>query len=107
MAGELIGFPEITADTVARYEQPGPRYTSYPTAPEWTTSYGPSDYAAGLVQAGTAPSEPLSVYIHIPFCRRMCTFCGCNVVIARDNARADRYLSHLGEEMRLAAGLLG
>ena len=107
MAGELIGFPEITADTVAHYEQPGPRYTSYPTAPEWTTAYGPSDYAAGLVQAGTAPSEPLSVYIHIPFCRRMCTFCGCNVVIARDNARADRYLTHLGEEMRLAAGLLG
>src|SRR5499433_1946121 len=107
MAGELIGFPEITADTVARYEQPGPRYTSYPTAPEWTPAYGPSDYATSLVQAGQASAEPLSIYIHIPFCRRMCTFCGCNVVIARDNSRADRYVTHVGEEIRLAAGLLG
>jgi oxygen-independent coproporphyrinogen III oxidase len=100
-------FPEVNAATVAQYEQPGPRYTSYPTAPEWTAAYGPSEYAAALAQAGKTPNEPLSVYVHIPFCHRMCTFCGCNVVIARDNSRADRYLTHLGHEMQLAADQLG
>lgn len=103
----ICAFPEVTPATVTRYEQAGPRYTSYPTAPEWTTAFGPTDYADSLAETGRRTGEPLSLYIHIPFCHRMCTFCGCNVVIARDTSRADRYLTHLGQEMQLAANLLG
>jgi oxygen-independent coproporphyrinogen III oxidase len=101
-------FPEVTPATIARYEQPGPRYTSYPTAPEWSGAFGPSEYGAKLVEAGRRRAqEPLSLYVHIPFCHRMCTFCGCNVVIARDAQRADAYITHLEREMRLVADLLG
>lgn len=90
-----------------RYDVPGPRYTSYPTVPEWTTDFSSDDYAARLEQAGRKPGEPLSLYFHLPFCKSLCWYCGCNVVISKDPAAADRYIDHLIKEMDLARGKLG
>ena len=101
-------FPPITDELVKRYDVPAPRYTSYPTAPEWRDSTGPADHAAALKAAGAlGPSAPLSLYVHIPFCRERCTFCGCNVVISRKQSSADRYLAALAREMDEVAERLG
>jgi oxygen-independent coproporphyrinogen-3 oxidase len=75
------------SDLIRRYDVPGPRYTSYPTAPEWTSDVGPRELASAIQRAGrAAPSKPLSLYVHLPFCRSLCTYCGCNVVITKDRA---------------------
>ncbi len=93
---------------VRRYEASGPRYTSYPTVPSWTDAFGPADYAAKLEEAGRAGAEaPLSVYVHVPFCRKLCTYCGCNVVISRNPKEADRYLDQVSRELDLVAVRLG
>jgi len=101
-------FPQVNGATIARYEQPGPRYTSYPTVPQWNARFGPAQYAAKLsAAAGEGASSPLSLYFHLPFCRHMCAFCGCNVVVTRDSTKADEYLTHLELELALAAERLG
>ena len=104
----MNGLPALTDEQIRHFDIPGPRYTSYPTAPEWTTSFGPDDLRDRLVAAGRVdPAEPLSTYIHIPFCKELCTYCGCNVVIAKGPERADAYVDRLEREMALAAPLLG
>lgn len=104
----MSAFPPVTPDVVARYDVPGPRYTSYPTVPEWTEAFTAADYARKLGEASLAGrGEPLSLYFHIPFCREMCTFCGCNVVVAKNVEKADPYLDHVLREVDLAASLLG
>jgi oxygen-independent coproporphyrinogen-3 oxidase len=91
-----------------RYDVAGPRYTSYPTAPEWKHDFGPADLGERLEVAGAADrSAPLSLYVHLPFCRSLCWYCGCNVVISKEKAAADRYLDHLALEMDLAVERLG
>lgn len=93
---------------VARYDVPGPRYTSYPTAPEWTDRFGSDEYEARLRMAGgVEPTVPLSLYVHLPFCRELCTYCGCNVVVSKNQQRADGYLDHVAMELALAAERLG
>jgi oxygen-independent coproporphyrinogen-3 oxidase len=84
-------------DLLKRYNQPAPRYTSYPPAPHWQPAH-----AGLLVSALRRSQAPLSIYVHIPFCERLCLYCGCNVVVARDHSRADAYLKRLDEEMELA-----
>jgi oxygen-independent coproporphyrinogen-3 oxidase len=99
-------FPTITDELLARIDQPGPRYTSYPTAPIWSTAFGPTQHAAALARAG-AENAPLSIYVHVPFCQAMCSYCGCNVVVDRTGARAARYLEMLPREIGLVADHLG
>jgi oxygen-independent coproporphyrinogen-3 oxidase len=99
-----LPFPEPTEEMVRRYDLAAPRYTSYPTVPEWTSSFGPEAHALKLEEAGRAsPGAPLSMYVHLPFCREMCTYCGCNVVITENQAKADPYLDHVAAELDLAA----
>jgi oxygen-independent coproporphyrinogen-3 oxidase len=70
----------VTEAILERYNVPGPRYTSYPTAPEWVDSFGPNDFERALTKSNAQrPSPPLSIYIHLPFCESLCLFCGCNV----------------------------
>jgi oxygen-independent coproporphyrinogen-3 oxidase len=90
---------------IKKYDRPGPRYTSYPTAPEWTDAFGPGEYEQHLARAD-AETGPLSVYVHLPFCREMCRFCGCNVVATHDRSRADGYLDQLEKEVELVAARL-
>ena len=91
---------------VEKYDRPGPRYTSYPTAPHFRSDFGAADHAA-LLDRSAEIGRPLSLYVHIPFCTTRCLFCGCNVKIARDRTWGRRYLPLLEREAALAAARLG
>jgi hypothetical protein len=98
----------VPSDLVARYDVPGPRYTSYPTAARWTNAVGPAAHAAALERlAARGAGAPLSLYVHLPFCRSLCLYCACNVVVARDAASADPYLDDLEREIDRVAERLG
>jgi oxygen-independent coproporphyrinogen-3 oxidase len=93
-------------ELIAKYDRPGPRYTSYPTAPQLREGFGPAEHASLL--AGSAGSgRPLSLYVHVPFCDVRCFFCACNVTISHDRGWGRRYLPMLDREMEIAARLLG
>ncbi|RPJ42290.1 MAG: oxygen-independent coproporphyrinogen III oxidase, partial [Candidatus Latescibacterota bacterium] len=96
----------VTPELLARHDRPGPRYTSYPTAVEFHEGYGEPDYRRGLEAANRRASEPISLYIHIPFCRERCSFCGCNVTITRKPHVSALYLEHLHREVDLLAAAL-
>ncbi|HTM57835.1 MAG TPA: oxygen-independent coproporphyrinogen III oxidase [Candidatus Udaeobacter sp.] len=92
-----------TAELLARYDQPGPRYTSYPTAVEFTPEFGEEAYRERLAAADAAGEEPISLYAHLPFCEARCLFCGCNVVISTRRDVTGSYLDHLCAEIDLLA----
>ncbi len=92
-------------ELIKKYDRPGPRYTSYPTAPEWTERFGEAQFVDHLARA-EKEGGPLSMYVHLPFCREMCRFCGCNVVATHDRSRADSYLDVLEQEVALVAAKL-
>jgi oxygen-independent coproporphyrinogen-3 oxidase len=83
---------------LSRYNRPGPRYTSYPTAPVWNDSFGPADLEKVHAQAEDAKS-PVSLYMHIPFCESLCLFCACNVIIQKNKAVSPPYLEILKREI--------
>jgi len=88
----------ISQDFLARYNRPGPRYTSYPTAPVWKEDFGPSDLERAFAAADAAQT-PLSLYMHLPFCESLCLFCACNVVISKDKSVLPPYLETLKQEI--------
>ncbi len=92
---------EVSLDLLRRYNVPGPRYTSYPTAPVWKEEFGAADYEAILQASGHAASPaPLSLYLHLPFCEKLCYFCACTVVITgSDHTLEDAYLATLEREI--------
>jgi oxygen-independent coproporphyrinogen-3 oxidase len=98
---------KVTADVLAKYDRPGPRYTSYPTAVEFHESFTPQRYLEKLEEASRTPDEPLSLYVHLPFCRARCSFCGCNVIITQKEGVADAYLDQLVREIALVSERLG
>lgn len=89
---------------IRKYNVPGPRYTSYPTAPHFTEAIDPAILLKDLHDG--PPGRDLSLYIHLPFCETLCWFCGCTKVITRDRSSADRYLDYLEREIRLTAPLI-
>src|SRR5512136_2276526 len=97
LQGETLN---VTQEILDRYNVAGPRYTSYPTAPEWLDSFGPADYEQALKQSNEIkPVRPLSLYMHLPFCDRLCLFCGCNVVINKNHDVLIPYLKNLEWEI--------
>lgn len=86
-----------------KYNYSGPRYTSYPTALEFHEAYTIADLDMACSQY---PERPLSLYIHIPFCHKLCYYCGCNKVITRHSHKADEYLDVIEHEIRQRASLL-
>jgi oxygen-independent coproporphyrinogen-3 oxidase len=84
---------------------PVPRYTSYPTAAEFGDSVGPADMSDAL--GAVPPDEPVSLYLHIPYCRQICWYCGCNTGAANRTARLDAYLERLEQEITLVADRVG
>ena len=89
---------QITDATLEKYNRPGPRYTSYPTAPVWKDDFGPDDLESFYVRA-EKDSTPLSLYMHIPFCESLCLFCACNVSIQKNKNVAIPYLEALKREI--------
>ena len=95
--GRAVG---ISPEVLGKYNQPGPRYTSYPTAPEWSDTFGPDDALAAFQEADqTERPAPLSLYFHIPFCESLCLYCGCNVVINKNHEVSHPYLTALEQEL--------
>jgi oxygen-independent coproporphyrinogen-3 oxidase len=88
----------ISEEFLKKYNRPGPRYTSYPTAPVWNESFGPDDFENTLAQSD-AQATPVSLYMHLPFCESLCLFCACNVVIQKDKKVAPPYLAVLKKEI--------
>ncbi|MCR6665500.1 MAG: hypothetical protein NVV69_05700 [Methyloversatilis sp.] len=101
VAKELVFDPQL----MRRFDVPGPRYTSYPTADRFNFSHDARAHAARLA-ARTASAGPLSIYVHIPFCDTICYYCACNKIITKDHARADAYLDTLLREMAMKASLV-
>jgi oxygen-independent coproporphyrinogen-3 oxidase len=98
---------QVDLDTVRRFDRPGPRYTSYPTAVEFHEGVGEEEYRRRLGEAdGRGEKEPLSLYAHLPFCEHRCLFCGCHVVITPHMPVAEKYLSYLEAEVGRVAELL-
>ena len=95
----------VDEEFVERYNRPGPRYTSYPTAPVWTDSFGPAEYETAMAGA-ERKSSPVSLYMHLPFCESLCLFCACNVVIRKDKSGTPPYLATLKREIdRVSSGV--
>ncbi|MEO5363300.1 MAG: oxygen-independent coproporphyrinogen III oxidase [Magnetococcus sp. DMHC-8] len=93
---------------IERYNQSGPRYTSYPTAPHLHEGFGPAEFRQEVARTVGHPSpRPLSLYIHVPFCDTVCYYCACNKVVTPDRSRAERYLQSLLREVALAGELFG
>ena len=92
----------IPDELLKRFDIPGPRYTSYPTADRFVEAFGESDYIQALEQrrAGSM-ALPLSLYVHIPFCESVCYYCACNKVITKHHERAAEYLRYLAREVEL------
>ncbi len=97
----------VTVELLRKYDRPGPRYTSYPTAVEFNESFDEAAYRRHLARAAATPEAPLSLYLHLPFCEERCTFCGCMVIITRRREVAARYLGYLHREIGLLASRLG
>jgi oxygen-independent coproporphyrinogen-3 oxidase len=97
---------DVTLELLKRYDRPGPRYTSYPTAVEFHDGFTAADYAERLARADERVAEPLSFYAHLPFCEERCAFCGCHVVITRKREVAAKYLDFLHREIDLLAAAL-
>ncbi|HTT32186.1 MAG TPA: oxygen-independent coproporphyrinogen III oxidase [Methylomirabilota bacterium] len=87
----------VGEEFLGKYNRPGPRYTSYPTAPVWNDSFGTAEHEKVLEQAEVAKT-PVSLYMHIPFCESLCLFCACNVVIQKNKSVASPYLDVLKRE---------
>lgn len=92
-----------TAELLARYDRPGPRYTSYPTAVEFHAGFTGADYDECLAAADARANDPLSLYAHLPFCEERCYYCGCHVVITKHRDISARYLEYIAREIDLLA----
>ncbi len=96
----------VAVDLLRKYDRPGPRYTSYPTAVEFHAGFDAAAYRANLAEAASRSDEPLSLYLHLPFCEERCTFCGCMVVITKKREVAAIYLDYLKRELALLGAAL-
>ncbi len=99
----------VSPELLRQMDQPGPRYTSYPTADRFVEAFGEEDYVQALQQrrSGLTRSLPLSLYVHVPFCDSLCYYCACNKVITKHHERAQEYLRYLGREAELHVAQLG
>lgn len=96
-------MPVWDPQLIQRYGGHGPRYTSYPTALQFHEEVGRGDYDAAIIE-GNQARRPLSLYIHIPFCRSVCYYCACNRIVTADERKAATFLEYLDREMAFRAG---
>ncbi|MBI3819809.1 MAG: oxygen-independent coproporphyrinogen III oxidase [Planctomycetes bacterium] len=96
----ILNPGDITPDLIERLDRQGPRYTSYPTAPQWSEQFGVREFTDAIERAD-AVAQPLAIYTHIPFCKELCFFCGCNVVITNIPSRNRTYLDRVKKELAM------
>ena len=102
-----VQFPIVPAlELVRKYNVPGPRYTSYPTAPQFTETIDRTALLDEIAVDNQADASPLSLYFHVPFCESLCWYCGCTTVITRRRSSAGEYVGWLEKELALTAPLL-
>lgn len=98
---------DIDIELIKKYDKPGPRYTSYPTAPHFNDSFTHEDYKAEIIATNTPENNrPLSLYFHLPFCDTLCYFCGCNMIVTRNRPRITKYLTYLKKEIDMVSGMI-
>jgi len=99
-------IPTLDAELLRRHDRPGPRYTSYPSAPQFKAGFGAAQLRECVARSNAQPDKrPLSLYVHIPFCFSPCFYCGCNRVITRDAAKGADYTERALREIQLLAPL--
>ena len=102
-ASELVIDPVL----IRKYDASGPRYTSYPTADRFVEAFGETELRQWLAKRNIgAVSQPLSLYVHLPFCDTVCYYCACNKVVTRDHTRSAKYIKYLEREVALLGPLL-
>lgn len=103
-ASELVIDPVL----IRKYDVSGPRYTSYPTADRFVEAFGEAQFGQWLTRRNIGGiSQPLSVYVHLPFCDTLCYYCACNKVVTRDRSQSAKYIKYLEKELALLEPLLG
>ena len=101
---ELVIDPVL----IRSHDVSGPRYTSYPTADRFVEAFGEAELKEWLAKRNIGGiSQPLSLYVHLPFCDTLCYYCACNKVITRDRSRSTKYINYLEKELALLEPLLG
>lgn len=101
-------FSQVDFDLLTKYDRPGPRYTSYPTAPVFSGAFTAEDYRKEILATnGPGAASDLSLYFHFPFCDTLCYFCGCTMLVTRDRKRIEDYLDYLKREIDMVVPLLG
>jgi oxygen-independent coproporphyrinogen-3 oxidase len=103
-SSELVVDPVL----IRRHDVAGPRYTSYPTADRFVEAFGEDELAQWLARRNIGGiRQPLSLYVHLPFCESICYYCGCNKIVTRDHGRSAKYINCLDRELALLAPHLG
>jgi len=100
-------FSTVDLRLLRKYDRPGPRYTSYPTAPLFSGAFGPVDFHREIAATNTrGTTGDVSLYFHFPFCDTLCYFCGCTMLITRDRHRIEEYNAYLRKEIDAVAPML-
>lgn len=101
-------FDDIDIGILKRFNRPGPRYTSYPTAPMFSSEFTFDDFEHEVrdTNRGDESESDLSLYFHFPFCERLCYFCGCNMMVTRDRGMINEYNSYLKREIEMLAPMI-
>ena len=100
----------LTPELLTRFDVPGPRYTSYPTADRFVEAFSQADLHAALNlrnQGLGQKNRSLSIYVHIPFCESLCYYCACNKIITKHHENAEPYLAYLEKEVAMYSAALG
>ena len=101
------GFSHVDIGLLRKYDRPGPRYTSYPTAPMFSDAFNAEDYHDEILRTnGLDAHSELSLYFHFPFCDTLCYFCGCTMMVTRDRNKIAQYLSYLKKEIDIIAPMI-
>ncbi len=104
---QVPGNIELDPALIARFGGRGPRYTSYPTADRFTAQFDPARYTEALLERGGRREAPLGLYLHVPFCRSICYYCGCNKIGTKHPEKSAQYVAALQREITLVASLVG
>src|SRR6476646_374430 len=100
-APDDLGFDP---DLIRKYDGSGPRYTSYPTADRFHAGFAAADYVDALAARSQAKaSQPLSLYVHLPFCNTICYYCACNKIVTANQGRAAKYVRYRGHEIGIVS----